>query len=196
MPVRRFFRTVFVPFFWAARRGPLERCILAAAIFRRVVVADCIQSARLAHPRDDLWLCRGDRYRFSAHRNSQLDRPAAGQWLSVGRVIRAVVGRPRRRCRLCHLGSMGRGRNRRGVPRDIRGNRAARNHCRQQLAQSPCPRHVRRADCRQYRFPRGGNPSRQRRLWRSYRHCSVDRADHAGGGTHRPEFHQQLADAK
>ena len=79
---------------------------------------------------------------------------------------------------------------------DIRGNRAARNHRRQQLAQSPRPRHARRADCRQHRFPRGGNPSRQRRLWRSYRHCRVDRAHHAGGRTRRPEFHQQLAGAE
>ena len=36
----------------------------------------------------------------------------------------------------------------------------------------------------------------QRRLWRSHRHCRVDRAHHAGGRTCCPELHQQLAGAE
>ena len=158
-----------------SRMGCAEHCVVAAAIFRRHNVADGIQPTRLAHPRDDLWLCHRRHRGLSPHRDSQLDRTAAGQRLSAGWTFCAVAGRPRGDCRLRHLGRVARGCDRCRLPPHVRCGSARGNSSWQQLAQSPRFSRARRADRRQHCFSSGGNLARQRRLWHSHRYRRIDR---------------------
>jgi hypothetical protein len=56
-----------------AARNP----VVAAAIFWRADTADGIRTARLAHPRNGLWLCGRGHRRLYAHGHSQLDSAPA-----------------------------------------------------------------------------------------------------------------------
>ena len=81
----------------------------------------------------------GDCHRLPADRNSELDRAAAGQRLSVGRPRRALAGGSRSGGWFCDLGRWARRRDRRRLPRYAGGGGVARDRRRQQLAQPPCP---------------------------------------------------------